>query len=238
MTVDVVASANIKDTLPVGVADGAVNKVLLHKPVLLGLQEWSRGAPACIDGTVYRYVRSSGGGGPVIYNANRFELLNTRTKVLAGAGFVGKLPGRRSTLSESRAAVYVFADELGMEDVALVNIHLTAEVQKGKGYLHDLAHRLRVARHKLERLHLRLLVRRLSRRHRVYVVGDTNYDGMSLKPLTSCWENWPKAEATGTLGHRSVDYVFAPDHPLAAPRQVSTASDHDAIVVTYFRRKS
>jgi hypothetical protein len=239
---DVVASANIKDTLPDGAASQAVARVIGqlpsagHKPELLGLQEWDGAAPACIKGTVYRFVRAEGGGGPVIYDTTRYGLQHTKTSRLAPAQFVGVLPGRKSHLGESKAACYFFSDELGHDDVVLINVHLTAEIQTGKGYRTDAKHRLRVARHKLERAHLGVLVRwHIQRGRRVYVTGDTNFDSMPLAPLVPCWSGHADIEAQGTLGARTVDYVYAPDGATAV-RRVPTASDHDAVVATYIRK--
>lgn len=241
---DVVASANIKDTLSSADASDAVAKVIGqlpsagHKPELIGLQEWDGIGPDCIKGTVYRFRRSPGGGSPVIYDATRYgpEPLWMRTRTLSPAGFVGNLPGRRSHLGESRATLYCFADELGGEDTVAIVAHLTAEVQRGKGYRHDLLHRLRVARHKLEVLHLSRLVRwQKSRGRRVYVFVDANFDGLALRPLVSCWVGHPFEEAAGTLGNRAVDYVYAPD-VAATVRTVATASDHDAVVCRYIRK--
>lgn len=239
---DVVASANIRDTLSDEAASDAVSKVIGqlpsrgHKPELIGLQEWDGPAPACIKGTVYRFVRAENGGSPVIYDSTRYELLWTRTRSLAAAGFVGKLPGRRSHLGESKAAVYCFADELGHDDTVLINVHLTAEVQKGEGYRADLAHRLRVARHKHERRRLGWLVRwHIQKGRRVYVTGDTNYDEMPLRPLIPCWVDHAELEHDGTLGARAVDYIYAPDKATTV-RVVPTPSDHDAVVARYIRR--
>ena len=236
MALDIIASANIKDTLSSADASDAVVKVLAHSPHLIGLQEWDGRAPACIKGTKYRFARAVGGGGPVLYDSTRYELLRTRTRILAPAGFVGVLPGRRTHLGDSKAAVYVFADERGGPDTVVINVHLTAEVQIGDGYREDRRHALRVARHKLERFHLGLLTRHhVNKGRRVYVTGDTNFDSMTLRPLVSCWVNHGYAEAAGTLGSRTVDYVYAQGESLTV-RLVATASDHDAVVAIYRRR--
>jgi hypothetical protein len=68
----------------------------------------------------------------------------------------------------------------------------------------------------------------------VRVVGDTNFDGMTLAPLTSCWVGHKRDEAAGTLGRRTVDYVFAaatpptsrpcPPAPTTTPSWPSTAA--------------
>ena len=243
---DVVASANIKDTLTAAQASAAVAKVIGqlpsagHKPELIGLQEWDGGAPDCIKATVYRFRRAPGGGGPVIYDATRYgpEPMWMRTRVLAKAGFVGNLPGRKSRLGESKAALYCFADELGYADTVAIVAHLTAEVQKGKRYRRDWRHLPRVLRHRLEVLHLRGLARwHTYRKRRVYVFVDANFDGMELPPLVSCWAGHPVEERAGTLGNRAVDYVYAPDKSLSV-RLVSTASDHDAVVCRYHRKSN
>ena len=95
-------------------------------------------------------------------------------------------------------------------EVAHLNGHYTAEVQKDGAYRTDLAHRLRVRRHKRERRRTRRRERHHQRRGRFVVVTvDGNFDGLQLPPLTSCWDG---RKAVGTLGGRTVDIVFA-DRP-------------------------
>jgi hypothetical protein len=221
-------------------------------PGLLGVQEWAGPKPDLTDltrrrraiddllmdatsRTFYKFGRPKGGG-PLVWDSSRYDLQKLYTEQLVGPGFVGHLTGRRDRLGPSLATVGVFVDEVLDEDAALVDVHLTAEVQKGKGYRTDPDHLLRVLRHRRERRALRLLVRRLRReRIRVYVTGDTNYDGMTLPPLISCWVGHPDQEAAGTLGSRTPDYVYGPQRAASVMR-IPTRSDHDAVVATYRRK--
>jgi hypothetical protein len=246
---DLVATANIRVTLNQVEADAALAKVLRpdehgRRPELVGVEEWDGKAPAWIrvatddhlerhtKGTDYRFKRPPGGGNPVIWDGTRWGLLSIRTEVLVKGGFVGHLAGRKSHLDDSLATVAEFADELGGRDAVLIVFHLTAEVQKGKRYRLDLAHALRVLRHRRERRALKRLVRWYLRRGWVvYVVGDTNYDGMPLRPLRSCWHD---KRSPGTLGGRTVDEVYAQQDSVDT-RRVPNKSDHDGVVATYRR---
>jgi hypothetical protein len=248
--IDKVGTANIKDTLSDAEADAALWAVLRYAPQLLGLEEWDgpnplSSAPASLSRDVrleralkdsgYKFTRPRGGGNPVIYGSTRYGLLNCYGALLHKAGWVGALPGRKSTLPASVATVALFADLVLGGTTALVVIHLTAEVQGGRGgrYLLDPRHALRVLRHRRERRAARLLVLGLRREgHRVRVVGDTNFDDMPLPPLTSCWVGNDREEAAGTLGWRTVDYVYA-EQPAARVHVIPNASDHDAVVAEY-----
>ena len=65
---------------------------------------------------------------------------------------------------------------------------------------------------------VRLLVGKLQRKgFRVYVTGDTNFDGMPLAPLVACWVGHPRKEAAGTLGARTPDYIYAPEKAATVP---------------------
>lgn len=251
--VDVIGTANIEVTLTDEQADAALWVVLRHAPQLLGVEEWDGPKPALngdawteakgdsrlakiLANTGYKWARPRTGGNPIVYASKRYGLLNCYAELLHKASFAGHLAGRKSMLPASRATVGIFEDlVLGGTD-ALVVIHLTAEVQNAAGnYRLDAAHALRVVRHRIERRKVRLLVLELRRAgHRVKVVGDTNFDGMPLPPLVPCWDEHAKAEATGTLGSRTVDYVYA-DKPASRVTIIPTASDHDAVVAEYPR---
>ena len=66
--------------------------------------------------------------------------------------------------------------------------------------------------------------------NRVYACGDTNFDGLRLPPLVSCWRLRPG----GTLGNRAVDIIYAPE-PADSVRTYPTRSDHKAVLATYLR---
>lgn len=232
--IDRIGTQNERFTLSDAVALDDLRHVLTEgAPEILGLTEWGPNRNHLLNklGGHWKWTRPKGDGSPVVYNSSRYTLLSCRPKTLVGRGFVGRLPGRKSTLPPSVATVALFEDEVLDETVAVVVIHLTAEVQVGKGYRKTRSHARRVARHLAERARLKVLVVRLrARKRRVYVVGDTNYNGMSLAPLTSCW----KGRRGGTLGHRAVDIIYSQSEARSV-QTIPTRSDHRAVVATYRR---
>lgn len=236
---DRIASVNVKDTLDNVQAAGALRKVIDQTaPEIIGLQEWGRHRDSILqalkrDG--WAWARSSVGGGPVPFKADRYALVRCRAHVLATRSFVGRLPGRRPTLDDSLATLVLLYDEVLDEEVCVVNYHLTAEVQDRHGNYHDdAAHAPRVKRHKREVATLRRIARNQKRKgRRCYFIGDSNFDGLQIPPLVSCWHQRPG----GTLGSRAVDCVHAPQKA-ADVQIIPTASDHHAITVTYKRSQS
>lgn len=248
MTTTRVASVNAYVILTDPQADALLRGVLRNgTPDLAGIQEWDGPRPdltairrrdvdrllrAATDDR-YRFARPRGGGGPQVWNRDRYHLLFLDAEQLVGPEFVGHLPGRKSRLPASTASVGIYADRLDGGETVLINVHLTAEVQRGSGYRRDLAHRLRVRRHKRERRAIRRLARiHLRAGRRVFVVGDFNFDGLRLWPLVACWDGHPRKERAGTLGHRTVDYVFA-ETRADRVQVLTTRSDHDAVVAVY-----
>lgn len=227
----------------------------LLEPDLAGVNEWDGPKPdldalrshehdvddmleRSLDGTRYRFRRPAGGGNPVIWNGEKRRLLSIGRVQLAGAQDVGRLPGRKTHLPASTATVAIFENLVLGGREALDVMHLTAEVQKGAGYRTDKAHAPRVNRHKHERAELEELVLRQQRAGLLTrVVGDTNFDGMKLPPLVSCWEGHSRAEAKGTLAHRTVDQVYGPGRA-SDVETLETLSDHDAVVATYPRKEN
>ncbi|HYF71835.1 MAG TPA: hypothetical protein VD864_03385 [Nocardioides sp.] len=205
--------------------------MLTHGVDIAALQEWVRGRDSILRDLRSRglsYCRPAEGGGPIVYT-DRFSALHCRAVTLARREFVGHLPGRKNRLPASIANLTVLHDDQTGGELAVINFHLTAEVQSGGKYRRDLAHRLRVQRHKRERRRLSREVRRQQRRGReVFALGDTNYHGMPLPPLRSCW----RGREGGTLGHRAVDVVYAGTEADVV-RTVVTGSDHRAVVVAY-----
>lgn len=225
-----VATANVRVTLDHFEAAHALAEVLALNPDVGALQEWGKGRDALLrSASRYDYARNAIGGGPVYWRRDRFALVRCRAVVLARREYVGRLLGRKSTLPASVATLAILCDDETGGEVAVVNFHLTAEVQSGGRYRRDLGHRLRVQRHKREVRRLGRLGRRQHRKGRlVYLLGDTNYDGLRVPGLVSCWEG----RDGGTLGKRAVDVVFA-DRPAKAVRTVTTGSDHRAVVCDY-----
>lgn len=237
MTLDIIASCNMRFTLADGPAEAGLRKVLDESPHIVALQEWGPDRTRILqriakDGT-YDWARPGGDGGPILWDNDRYVRKSGRGVRLAGTELVGHLIGRKTKLPASIATEIVLDDlEPHGQTVAVINYHLTAEVQMGADYRKDLAHRLRVRRHKRERRRLARRARyHLKRGRRTYLCGDGNFDSMQLKGLTNCWDRRPG----GTLGHRAVDIVFADIKPRNV-RAIETPSDHKAIVVTYERK--
>lgn len=230
MTALRLATANIFKGMPPDKARLAIETVLIHRPDVLALQEVGRGRGRILrDLDGYSFARPVDGGAPIVYGP-RFSLVRCRAVVLARREFVGHMPGRKSRLPATVATLAVLHDEATGHDAAVIDFHLTAEVQYAGRYRRDLAHRLRVRRHKRERRRLRaLIVEQRSKGRDVYALGDGNYDGLTLPPLTSCWEG---RRAEGTLGNRAVDAIYAETRPTAV-RTVVTGSDHRAVVANY-----
>lgn len=225
-----VGTANIFKGMSLVDAAHGLGVVLAERPDLLALQEWGPNRNSLLNGLkTYRWARSPKGGGPVLYS-DRYGLLRTNSRVLSRRSFVGRLPGRKSTLPDNVAGEFVFSDDRdGGEDVVL-NFHLDAEVQSGGRYRTDKAHRPRVRRHKRQVRRLeRIVARHQGKGRRVWLCGDTNYDGLRITGLVSCWSG---QRAQGTLGRRTVDIVFA-DVPSFHVKTLVTGSDHRAVVATY-----
>lgn len=244
MTVsDSVGTANIADWISEVQAEQALQLFVDEGLDLAGLEEWG----VSRDGILQRFADRShlrwarppeGHGGPVLYNATRFHLLHCRAVTIATAGFVGTLPGRKDNLPPSYVTVAVFEDQILDAETTLVVMHLTAEVQVGEHYRQDAQHKARVRRHMKERRGVsRVAAAHVKAGRRVYVVGDTNYDTMPLPPLIPCWTGHKAQEQAGTLGGRTVDYVFAQTRAVTV-RVIKTPSDHKAVVATYRRQET
>ena len=207
----------------------ALKTILDRHPHYAGLQEW--GEDLLLAGAERRgFGRARAKGGPpILFDLGRTGLLHVHARRLAFPELVGHLPGRKDRLGASIATESIFEDdELG--EGVVIDAHLTAEVQYDGEYRRDLAHRLRVWRHKRECRRLdRLVERHRSKGRWVRVTVDGNFDGLQLPPLTSCWDGRKDA---GTLGGRTVDIVFA-DRPARRVETFATGSDHRAVVATY-----
>ena len=207
----------------------ALNAILSRRPTYVGLQEWGEDRLLKAARALgYGYARGKGGA-PVLFDLDRTGLLHVGAHRLARREFVGHLLARKSRLPKSVLTEAIYEDDV-LGEVAHLDGHFTAEVQKDGVYRTDLAHRLRVRRHKRERRRTRRRERHHQRRGRFVVVTvDGNFDGLQLPPLTSCWDG---RKATGTLGRRTVDIVFA-DRPARRVETFATGSDHRAVEATY-----
>ena len=207
----------------------ALKTILDRHPHYVGLQEW--GEDLLLAGAERRgFGRARAKGGPpILFDLGRTGLLRVHPRRLARAEMVGHLVGRKSRLPASIATEAIFEDdELG--EGAVIDAHLTAEVQRDGTYRTDLAHRLRVMRHRRERRRLRRRVQHhLSKGRWVRVTVDGNFDGLELPPLISCWDG---RRDVGTLGKRTVDIVFG-DQAAEGVEEFHTGSDHLAVEATY-----
>lgn len=228
-----VASANVRVTLDHLQAARALAEVLALNPDVGGLQEWPKGrGPLLKAATAYDYARNDLGGGPVFWRRDRYGLVRCRAVLLSRRSFVGRLPGRKSTLPANYATLAILCDDEDGAETAVINAHLDAEVQYAGRYRRDLAHRPRVRRHKKQCRRLERCARRQQRKGRtVFVTVDGNYDGLQLDGLTSCWTDVAPSVG-GTLGRRRVDIIFAAAAPTRV-RTVTTPSDHRAVVADY-----
>lgn len=228
-TTTTVASVNMQVEVPGPEAEAGL-RAALEGVDAAGLQEWGRNRNRILrklrDFSWHRPLR---GGGPVVVRKSRYRHIKTRARMLVGAGRVDRVKGRRTLLGPSWATVSTYHDTLLGCITDIIDVHLTAGVQKGKtGYRHDRPKRVR--RHKRERRALARLVReRLALGHRVYVVGDTNYHDMHIPGLVSCWDGRP---TIGTEGSRTIDIIAGP-YMASHVDVVESASDHDHPRATY-----
>lgn len=225
-----VATANILFSLPTALARDALHAVLAAEPDLVGLQEWGpRRRRLLAEAGGYLWAAPLVGGCPVGVRADRYDVLACRARKLAGPGWcdlgvrpVPLLPARIATLA-------VLRDRETGRTVSLLSFHLTPGVQRRGGYRTD---RPRLAaRHRQEVTALRRLVgEQLALGHVVHAVGDSNFDGLSLPPLTSAWLG--REDGPGTLGSaRKIDDVHGPGRAMSVVL-LETPSDHKAVVVT------
>ncbi len=245
-----VASANILATLAPHDARQALEAVLSLEPDLVGLQEWYPTRLRVLAGTgrIGSLPQLSGrsrrsadrGTGGYVWNtpllggcavgarADRFELLECRTRFLSGPG-LGDRHEHRSNLEPARAAtVAVYRDWSTRRTVCLVNYHLVSGVQAHGRYREDRP-RLTTRHRQESRVLDRLVHEQLTLGHVVHATGDSNFDGLRIDGLTSAWEG--REDHPGTLGpRRKVDDVHGPG-PALSVTVVTTASDHRAIVV-------
>lgn len=243
------ASANILGSLGPTQAREALEEVLALRPDLIGLQEWGparfallreSGRPGLVPHLGGRLSRRNGVGAGYLWNmplvggcvvgarADRFELVQCRTRFLSRLGLADRHQ-RRPNLEPARAAtVAVYRDRHLDQTVCLVDYHLVAGVQRDGRYRADLP--ALVARHRREVRALDRLVReQLDRGHLVFAAGDSNFDGLRLEGLTSAWAG--VANHPGTFGRRrKIDDVHGPG-PAENITLVTTPSDHKAVVV-------
>jgi hypothetical protein len=243
----VVATANVLVSLPPNRAREALRVVLSAAPDLVGLQEWGprRRGLLAESGTVRLFVRRCRGGRspaggyvwaapvlggcPVGVRADRYDVLECRARVLTGPGVcdlgvrpVPLLPARIVTLA-------VLHDRQQNRTVSLLSFHLSPGAQRRGEYRDDRP--LLTNRHRAEVAALDgLVVEQVALGRVVHAVGDSNFDGLRLPPLTSAWQG--REDGPGTLGsHRKIDDVHGPGRATSVTL-LDTPSDHRAVVVT------
>lgn len=236
MNTDVMTS-NLVYTLDDIRFEAALRLVLAEKPDAVALQEVGPNRNHILtrvgNELGYEWARPAGGE-PIMWRIARYgrHPMLVRGNRLARAEFVGHIPGRKDRLPESIASEVHLRDSHQLDAVvAIIDYHLTAEVQFGKRYRRDPVHLLRVLRHRRERARLGHRARVVAADpdiHQVHPAGDSNFDGFTLRGFVSCW----KDRAGGTLGPRAVDVIFG---AVRAPhvRVIKTPSDHDTVIATY-----
>jgi hypothetical protein len=225
----VVATANVQCTLGAAQAGAALATVLAHQPDLVALQEWGLARRRLLDSDGYDWSAPLIGGCVVGYRRDRYRLRRRRTVRLSAAGRADN-PGQRLGLEPFRVATAALLDDLETgRPVAMISFHCTPGVQAGAAYRVDRP-RL-VARHRAEVARLTRLVAELGvAGHVVHAAGDSNFHGLRIDGLTSCWSG--HESMPGTWGERRrIDDVFGPGQA-ARVELVSTPSDHRAVVVT------
>jgi hypothetical protein len=226
----VVATANIASSLPASAAGEALRLVLSAAPDLVGLQEWGARRRGLLRGSVpYVWAVPLLGGCPVGARADRYHLLEHTARVLAGPGLCD--PGvRRVPLLPARIVTLAVLRDLERDrTVSLLSFHLSPGAQRRGEYRAD---RPRLGdRHRAEvaALH-RLVQEQVGLGRVVHAVGDSNFDGLRLPPLTSAWQG--REGGPGTLGsRRKIDDVHGPG-PATSVTLLDTPSDHKAVIVT------
>ena len=228
----VVATANVHWRLAADRARRALAGVLALEPDLVGLQEWGFSRRRILGqcGSGYRWWAPLVGGCPVGARADRFEPTGRRLAVLSPPGRDGRVEHRFRPRRARVATVATYRDRQGDRPVTVVAYHLTPGVQARGEYREDRP-RL-VARHREEVRRLQALVDELiARGHVVHALGDSNFDGLRLRGLTSVWEG--RDDEPGTLGpRRKVDDILsAPGHAVSVTR-LTNDSDHQAVIAS------
>jgi hypothetical protein len=227
-------------------------RTLTRRCHVLALQEWPRGRNRLLADAgrlmvwprprppqdrrtwLWTWHRPRLGGGPIGVRNDLGETpLSCRAKVLAGPGYVGRSPGRKSRAVLGPSYATKLKTRLpGGRIRVRYNIHLTAGVQAGQdGYRKDAASARRVARHRNERDRLERMVERdLAKGRDVEVYGDTNFHHMRIPGLVGWWPVEPDA---GTFGDRAIDGIWTSEKPddvqLLAPL---VRGEHRSVITT------
>ena len=226
-----VATANIRSSLGAAPARRSLRAVLALAPDLVCLQEWHLPRHRLLrqPGPVREYLWSVPlvGGCAVGARRDRFALVRWGTRLLSPPGFADR-PDRRLGLEPPRiATVALYDDRPSDRGVCLISYHLAPGVQARGRYREDRP--VLVGRHRREVRTLEGEVRdQLGRGHLVVAAGDSNFDGLRIDGLGSCWAG--RQHEPGTLGpRRKVDDVLGPGRAASVTTLV-TESDHVAVI--------
>lgn len=195
-------------------------RVLANRTDVLALQEWPRSRDYLTRDLVpWTFRRPLVGGGPIGVRRELGEtVVSCRAVLLAGPGYVGRSPGRKSrAILGPSIATRLKSRRPDGTVVVRYNIHLTAGVQASRyGYRTDKAASRRVARHRRERDRIEWLVDRDHARGRVVeVYGDTNFHHMHIPGLVGWWRSPDLAANPGapTFGGRAIDGIWTTERP-------------------------
>jgi hypothetical protein len=224
----IVATANVLKTLGQDDAARSLNAVMIHRPQMVGLQEWdkSRRPLLALRGRVFRLPRLRkrlgrkaptsgyvfgyplGGAPPVGVDAEWGELLAVRT----------------ITLAKGRGVRATKACEALIRERATGALHVVLN-------LHLLAHHDRPAYAAAWRQGRAAAIEWAESWHGFnrWVMGDTNKHLMALPPLVSCWHG---NKVDPTFGPRTIDNIYADRHATHV-HAIETPSDHNAVVADY-----
>ncbi|MDI6911495.1 endonuclease/exonuclease/phosphatase family protein [Nocardioides sp.] len=219
-------------------ADAALRRFVEHVD-LAGLQEY--GGPArrasLADlrdlGFAFYKPRDVASAPPIIWDADRFQLMRGRSVLAADGRRVPAVPGKRAVLDDLFGTVVVLRDMLLDRETVVGNIHTPAHVELWPGPRRAMYREAVVA--VVADMHLH-------RERPAYLAGDWNWSLrtpdalprrlLARRGLVSCWSGNPSP--VGTHGHRLIDGVFARDR--ADEAHVLSGfhvGDHDPAVATY-----
>lgn len=221
-----------------GRADAALDLFTQHVDAA-GLQEY--GGPARLEslrelgdlGFGFYKPRDTATAPPIIWDADRFQLMRGRSVLAADGRRVPAVPGRRAILDDLFGTVVVLRDLVLDCETVVGNIHTPAHVELWPGPRRGMYREAVVAVAADMHLH---------RDRPAYLTGDWNWSLrtpdalprqlLARRGLVSCWSGNPSP--VGTHGHRLIDGVFARER--ADEAHVLSGfhvGDHDPAVATY-----
>ena len=228
-----VATCNLHISATLSEITGSINRVMSTNPDVVFFQEMAPGAQALFRkqyGEDYRLV----GSPPVAFRRSRFTLKGHKRITLVNRRWVEKFSIYRAYRPASFATRVILRDGMS-KTVALLNIHLPTGSCKsgpaGKPGTYRTEYPLIVQYHRDAVKRVRRFVRAQKRLRRdVYVGGDTNYDGLEIPGLVSCWDG---RELLPTLNHSTYDMVYHGKSRALNVVRLEIPSDHDAVIATY-----